>query len=60
MTQYMNVTFVERPNPNFVPDESEIVDGDYLAIFGPSNVSESSSIGVASLISVGISPFYTQ
>lgn len=52
MVDHMNVTFVDRTTPNFVPDPSEIMDGDYLAIFGPST-NQTESIGVASLISMG-------
>eukprot|EP00026_Physarum_polycephalum_P006105 Phypoly_transcript_06146.p1 GENE.Phypoly_transcript_06146~~Phypoly_transcript_06146.p1 ORF type:complete len:297 (+),score=53.77 Phypoly_transcript_06146:94-984(+) len=53
MKEHMNITFVERTTPNFIPDPSEIMDGDYLAIFGPSNATNSQSIAVASLISLG-------
>jgi hypothetical protein len=53
MKDHMNITFVDRSTPNFVPDESEILDGDFLAIFGPSNVTASESLAKASLISLG-------
>jgi hypothetical protein len=54
MEEQMNITFVDRTTPNFIPDPSEIMDGDYFAIFGPSNATKSQSIAVASLISLGL------
>eukprot|EP01111_Echinosteliopsis_oligospora_P011351 TRINITY_DN3731_c0_g1_i1.p1 TRINITY_DN3731_c0_g1~~TRINITY_DN3731_c0_g1_i1.p1 ORF type:complete len:536 (-),score=111.41 TRINITY_DN3731_c0_g1_i1:78-1685(-) len=51
MKDHMNITFLPRNISNFIPDESEIQDGDYIAVFGFS--SGFNGVGLASLIALG-------
>jgi len=53
MKENMNITFTDRTAPYFIPDESEIMDGDYIAIFGISNTSTSHNVATSVLISLG-------